>query len=426
MASYCFVLFLLALRLVDDVTRLAPLTPMTPSYTRVDVWIKSSVCTKISGAILAICETRNKLLPIEDHSIADDRGHTLFANLYTLLTDSQVSKLILTQFNLLLNGIAISILSLTLWNLGMRPAAILVLLPALHRGLGWMSSGPDVVAAFWGASCLGLSASLIIARIFSSYSTISTWRRLIYTSIALLLFALVGLLREPIALVSFLAVGIFSFTFLVLKCRSLKVFVISFCTLIACYFFAKKTTEGILMFRNSYWTVAPAAAISTHGIAHNLLIGLGIFENNWGLKWDDAVGMQVARRSNPEVIYCSPEYFRILMTEYLSIVRTQPIEVAKIYLRKLTMAAVTLFKASYYAWIGGVLALVILTFTLANRRRYRYENWDAISLLLITFLGHLAQGVLAFPAFPYLISAHETWLVLCFVLLTSLSKRTPP
>ncbi len=50
----------------------------------------------------------------------------------------------------------------------------------------------------------------------------------------------------------------------------------------------------------------------SHGIWHNAYIGLGFFENKWGIQWDDKVGYEHTKRQNPVVEIYTPKYFSVL------------------------------------------------------------------------------------------------------------------
>src|SRR5450759_2785514 len=75
-----------------------------PVYNRVDSWIMSSECTVKTGAILAVCSPNGKAVGIEDVSFADDRGHTLLVNLYSLVTGRVINRKALTVGNVVLNA----------------------------------------------------------------------------------------------------------------------------------------------------------------------------------------------------------------------------------------------------------------------------------------------------------------------------------
>jgi len=75
-------------------------------YQRVDYWIMSSECTVKTGAILAICSPNGKPAGIEDVGLADDRGHTLIANVYSMVTGRVIDRKVLMAVNIALNAFA--------------------------------------------------------------------------------------------------------------------------------------------------------------------------------------------------------------------------------------------------------------------------------------------------------------------------------
>lgn len=82
---------------------------------KVAYWISSSECTVKTGAILAYCLPDGKITGIENASLADDRGHTLLANLYALATGRAIDRHKPTAANLILNGAALVVVALVLF-----------------------------------------------------------------------------------------------------------------------------------------------------------------------------------------------------------------------------------------------------------------------------------------------------------------------
>src|SRR3954468_16895460 len=76
----------LALCMLRGVRKFAQAEAITrnPSYDaqeRVGFWMLSARCTQLTGSFLAICRSDRTLVPIEEVSLADDRGHAFLASL---------------------------------------------------------------------------------------------------------------------------------------------------------------------------------------------------------------------------------------------------------------------------------------------------------------------------------------------------------
>ena len=67
----------------------------------------------------------------------------------------------------------------------------------------------------------------------------------------------------------------------------------------------------------------------SHGIWHNLYIGLGFLENKWGIRWDDAIGFEHARRYDPKAIYPDPKHYVVMRKLYFKYLSEEPVEYVK-------------------------------------------------------------------------------------------------
>ncbi|MFB8787000.1 hypothetical protein, partial [Pasteurella multocida] len=72
--------------------------------------------------------------------------------------------------------------------------------------------------------------------------------------------------------------------------------------------------------------------LATHGLSHTLYLGLGFVENKWGIRYDDDFGEEIADKAG--IVWCSPEYFRLMGKLYLARWAEDPAEVVRIYLAK--------------------------------------------------------------------------------------------
>jgi hypothetical protein len=130
-----------------------------------------------------------------------------------------------------------------------------------------------------------------------------------------------------------------------------------------------------------------------HVIWHNMYIGLGYLPNKYGLRWDDTVGFEHAKRANPNVVFLSKDYDRSLRHLYIHILKTDPAFVAKNIVYKAAFEAGEVVRRF---WIGLLLVPFML---LVGRRKHdmRHFVMFVIPALLIT----LAPTVLTIPYPPY-------------------------
>ncbi|MEZ5889990.1 MAG: hypothetical protein R3D52_06860 [Xanthobacteraceae bacterium] len=79
-----------------------------------------------------------------------------------------------------------------------------------------------------------------------------------------------------------------------------------------------------------------------HPIAHPLVLGLGVPSNplatREGIKWDDPVGIELARRADPDATFLGPTYEHALFSYYFDLWRKYPVEMLGIYLSKFNVA----------------------------------------------------------------------------------------
>lgn len=103
---------------------------------------------------------------------------------------------------------------------------------------------------------------------------------------------------------------------------------------------------GYLAFMRVFITplVPPGTLVnySHHIISHPLVLSLALPANNLarreGIKWDDATGLDLARRLNRSVAYFGPGYSEALTSYYFHLWRRHPRAMIRIYSRKSAMA----------------------------------------------------------------------------------------
>ena len=105
---------------------------------------------------------------------------------------------------------------------------------------------------------------------------------------------------------------------------------------------------GVLGFDRAF--VAPLRAQGvdpSHTIAHSLVIGISNppsdLARREGIQWDDAVGIAIARRLDPNVSLFTPEYEHVLFRYWMDLWRRHPSEMLSIYWSKIWSTGQSMF-----------------------------------------------------------------------------------
>jgi hypothetical protein len=363
------------------------------TYARVDAWLESARCAAKTGTFLTTCPN-GRIMPVEDVA-ADDRGHTLLLNLWSLLTRREPTREGLVRLNFGLNTIGFLALSASLAALGLRIPGLLCAFLLGVYGVPGLRPNADVTAAFPGIVTLALCPSLVLIQLLRNRIR-ESWARGMAVVGGAAAAALAMLLRESIGTLGVLTFLLVATSWWTLANR------------------AAFRSTWILVFE-----VPPASGIAGHGFSHNLYLGLGVYPNPWGIRWDDAVGEETAKRVKPDVRYCSPEYYRILLQEYWRILRFHAPDVLQIYAHKFRV-----IMGYHWARVSPVpYALMIPTLMLlgglwivARRRGGDMDVFPALALALM-WGGLVLQGILAHPAYFFVYPAEILQILLLAILL---------
>lgn len=401
------------------------------TYGRVGHWIESSVCTVKTGSFLTVCSPDGTLAPIENVSLADDRGHTMVANAHAYIFGQPISRLALTRFNLAFNFLAVLLLLRVLFANGHSTAAVLFALVQAIVGFERFGWGPDAQGIYTGLS--HLSAALLI-HLSGALESTKEQKKKMYLAPAsgafvLTTLALIGTFREPMGLVSALscaAVLLFIIVVTIVvtlrrnpgtepKTAILPTLVPALVLVLALPLAPKIITRSALAARDRLFTVAPSMGVSSHGIAHSLYIGLGARPNPWGIRWDDTSAVEAVQRVKSGVDSASPEYFDILWREYFKIVRENPVAVLDIYVRKLLKSLEIIFRNGWMIVLFWLVTLAPIRFHGKSAPPRSSAAKLALFGLTLLFLGGLVQGVLGSPGESFLIPAMASAEVLFIV-----------
>ena len=178
------------------------------------------------------------------------------------------------------------------------------------------------------------------------------------------------------------------------------------------------TPRWVVMARDVAFDMQKAERLATHGLSHTLYLGLGFVENKWGIRYDDDYGEEVAAKAG--VVWCSPEYFRLMWKLYLERWAEDPVEVARIYVAKawMLLGTPTLYPGPPF---GVVLAIALAHFLLATAfgawRRLDFRQGQVIEGVAVAFAGlFLAQAMAALPSHNYAMPVNAFVLVLLGVI----------
>jgi hypothetical protein len=143
---------------------------------------------------------------------------------------------------------------------------------------------------------------------------------------------------------------------------------------------------GVVAFHIAF--IKPLAAgtgynYSYHSVWHPIVLGLDLPRNQFaealGIEWNDAVGLELAKKIDPSVIYLGPTYDASLRKYYFSLWAAHPIQMIHLYLYKaFTFASVfpkpfhtlNTVVTNGYVWFYSLFALGALLFAAIRDSRH--------------------------------------------------------
>ncbi|WP_425065188.1 hypothetical protein [Reyranella sp.] len=388
-------------RTFEDVRRYGYLTDIMPSDWRAtNVWLDSTDCTVSRGAWLAVCEN-DRLIPISERAIADDPGHALLLSAWAAVTGERATLVDVARLNALLNLVGLVALAALLFSLRAWITSLVLLALGPAEFLGWMGTSPHW--AFIGMVSLAGLLPLAIA----------TRRNAAWIAGGIVALALATLVRESIGLMGF-ALTLIAVAATALRApRSLRavprlglVLVLATGALLA--------PKWVTMARDAALPMAPAERLQTHGLSHTLYLGLGFVENKWGIRYDDDYGEDLANKAG--LVFCSPEYFRMMWRLYLGRIAEDPLEVARLYWEKAVrlLSVPTLQPGPPFGLVLAIgLAHLLAAAWFGAWRRVGLPEGLEIEAVSLAFLGlFLAQAILALPSQMYAVPVNAFILVL--------------
>ena len=281
--------------------------------------------------------------------------------------------------------------------------------------VGWMGISPH-----WSfVGLVSLCAVLPIALAARDLGLLSRRSGNLWIAAGLVFLALATLVRESIEIMGLLiSLGVLGALILRRPRTRQRIAPLLLAGVLALAVFT--TPRWVVLARDASFDMQPAQRLATHGLSHTLYLGLGFVENKWGIRYDDDYGEEIADKADPPVVFCSPEYFRLMWKLYLARWVEDPVEVSRIYLEKAwhLLSVPTLYPGPPF---GVVLLIALLHFVAATALgawpRIGFLQGFVVEGVSIAFLGlFLAQAMVALPNQVYAMPANAFVLVLLGVI----------
>jgi len=320
----------------------------------------------------------------------------LLLGLFSKYTNIPVEIEDASKLNTIINYFGIGLASALLLSCGLNSTALIVAvsLPLIDLQYHALSPHPGQLGITLFAMILPLSA--LAFEITASWTKRITW---LLTGTVALAFAF--LLREPIGFMGFVATVMTCGMYLWRHGASPR-------TIMAVTFMAVLAIAALLMpwavlrVRDIVFNIPPTALTESHGIWHNLYLGLGLVSNPWGISWNDAYGIEVVKKIDPTIAYVSHDYFDALRNEYFRLVVQHPIDVVWIYAQKFVWTLGVVIPAPLSTPTIVALAVALLFAQAGRRRSGQIPTVDGALICALLFaLAFIAQGVLINPSPQY-------------------------
>ena len=394
-----------------DSERYGYLTDIMPSdWKATNVWLDTADCALERGAWLALCED-GKLVPMSERAIADDPGHALALGLWALAKHNHATLVDVARLNTLVDTVGLLALAGLLFAMRAYLTSVVLLWLGPLQYLGWMGTSPH-----WAYVGL-VSLAAVLPMAVAAREMRLLWRRSanLWIAAGVVFLALATLMRESIGLMGVMVTALVILALLLRRHRLLPLLIVG-----ALAVLAFTTPRWVVMARDAAFDMQPAQRLATHGLSHTLYLGLGFVENKWGIRYDDDYGEEIAGKAEPPVIFCSPEYFRLMWKLYLARWAEDPAEVMRIYAEKAwtLLSTPTLYPGPPF----GIVLLIGLVHLIAATafgawRWLGFQQGLVIEGVAVAFTAlFLAQAMAALPSHNYAMPVNAFVLVLLGVI----------
>ena len=396
-------------RTYTDSERYGRYADLMPSdWKATNVWLAAADCALERGVWLAVCE-QGKLVPMSERAIADDPGHALLLGLWSMATRRHADLIDVARLNTLTDTIGLLMLAGLLFALRAYIASILLLWKGPLEYLGWMGTSPH-----WAyIGLVSLAAVLPMALAAREMGLLSRRAANLWIAMGVVFLSVATLMRESIGMMGLMVTAAVVIVLLVRRFRPAPLLLVAMLALLAF-----TTPRWVVMARDAAFDIQKAERLPTHGLSHTLYLGLGFVENKWGIRYDDDYGEEIAAKAG--VVWCSPEYFRLMWQLYLDRWAEDPVEVARIYVEKawMLLGTPTLYPGPPF---GIVLVIALVHFLAATAfgawQRLDFRQGLVIEGVAVAFAGlFLAQAMAALPSHNYAMPVNAFVLVLLGVI----------
>ena len=377
---------------------------MPSDWKATNVWLAAADCALERGVWLAVCEQGN-LVPMSERAIADDPGHALLLALWSTVTRRHADLIDVARLNTLIDTIGLLTLAGLLFALRAYLASIVLLWKGPIEYLGWMGTSPH-----WAyIGLVSLAAVLPMALAARGMGLLSRRAANLWIAAGIVFLALATLMRESIGMMGLMVTAAVAIVLLVRRFRPAPVLLVGVLAVLAF-----TTPRWVVMARDAAFEMQPAERLATHGLSHTLYLGLGFVENKWGIRYDDDYGEEIAGKAG--IVWCSPEYFRLMWQLYLARWAEDPVEVVRIYAEKawILLSTPTLYPGPPFGVVLAIALVHLLAATaLGAWRRLDFMKGLVIEGVATAFAGlFLAQAMAALPSHNYAMPANAFVLVL--------------
>ncbi|WP_319797002.1 hypothetical protein [Nitrobacter sp.] len=324
------------------------------TWTTSKVWLESAECARATSKFLVLCPS-SAIEPIANGFGGDDLGHALALEIYSVITGKAALPTHISLLNTTINYLSLLTLASLLLAMGL-PFVCLSLLavgPSIANQFHALTPHP----AQFGVACL---VSILPLAVLGNPRISRTW-----VAIGIVALALAFLFREAIGMMGVVT----SLLALLLRLFSQRgKFAITQMILLAAIITVSATPYFLLRGRDAIYNLPPAKKLESHGTWANLYMGLGGAANPFGIEWNDFSAINAVKAVDPSVEYLSPRFYQILKDRYFEIVRSNPVGVATVYLKKFEVTLQTrmpVWIRSFPLWL--IIAALSVAGTLTRR-----------------------------------------------------------
>lgn len=385
-----------------------------PFYSNPTTYVLSAECARTTGKVLILCSD-DKIRAIAEESIGDDPGHALFLGIYAALTGQPAHLTDYAVVNAVINVTGIVALTALLYWLKLPAASIFFLAVAPLVSQRYLFN--SMHTSHFGATCLAMIPAIFILATapLDKRRSAKTW-----FIAAIIGLGIASLIRQSAGLMGLVA-GLLAVSYRIFAApRTIHNLAFYTVALVALYV-SYNTPAIVFKARDVAYGLQPSEQMETHGIWHNLYIGLGAADNPFGISWVDSNGLEHARAINPSVKYASKEYYDILKVAYFDVVKKYPLAVARVYAEKLAMAV--RHGKIWVMLLASLIPVLLLRFS-GPAQKFFPEGIDAtllVSSLFVCFF--LAQAALFHYAMQFLYPITVSFTLMCGISVELVVRR---